>query len=72
MSAQADQGRRPNVNLIQDKVSLAAAPLVRSVVREKGKMLRVLKVAGLILLALAAAIVFFIGSLGLDVHWTGE
>jgi hypothetical protein len=28
-----------------------------------------LKKIGLILLALAAAIVFFFGSLGLDVHW---
>ncbi len=32
-------------------------------------MVRVLKKVGLILLALAAAAIFFIGSLGLDVHW---
>ena len=34
-------------------------------------MIEILKKIGLILLALAAAIVFFVGSLGLDVHWKG-
>ena len=34
-------------------------------------MIEILKKIGLILLALAAAIVFFMGSLGLDVHWKG-
>jgi hypothetical protein len=32
-------------------------------------MIAVLKKVGLILLALAAAAIFFFGSLGMDVHW---
>jgi hypothetical protein len=35
-------------------------------------MVKILKMVGLILLALAAATVFFIGSLGMDVHWKGQ
>ena len=33
--------------------------------------IKVLKKIGLILLALAAATIFFIGSLGMDGHWKG-